>query len=307
MLLLVHKPFRDGFARRCVGEATAIDLAYIRIVVASVLIVYVSLEPIASQAELGPDWFSPLGFAKPLGGLFTWFLSSALRLTLLKVGVLVGLLLVLLGVATRITLPVTAVLYFLFAGLLRSFGKNFHEGYLSFYVLLILCFLPCADAWSFDARLRRRRRGQSGSTADDPPAYNWAVWACYATVSIPYLQLAFSKLIKGGWFWFDGRSLRNYMVVDNLNLSHANFDLGLRFHDAPVILFTIGGFFAVFVELLYPAVVVVPRLRRVLPLCIAFLHLGIWFGQDALFIDAVLVPAFLFLRPSRWSWVQRQA
>ena len=290
-VMLVHPRFRESFERGCIGPKTAIDLAWIRIVACGVLILYVLSEDLASQAALDRRWFDPPGYTAWLGrGVFDWFLTSATRLHALTWALVALLVLGMAGVATRVTLPLAAVLYLVFAALLRSFGKQFHEGYLGFYVLVVLAFLPSGDALSFDARRRRE--------PPSPAAYGWGVFACWAAVVIPYLQLGISKLIHGGMYWFDGRSLRNYMLTDNLNLHEWNLDLAVRFVDAPTLLFTIAGFFALLIELTYVLVLVSPRLRLVLPACVALLHLGIWFGQDALFLDAILIPAIFYV-PAR--------
>jgi hypothetical protein len=131
------------------------------------------------------------------------------------------------------------------------------------------------------------------------PAYAWMVWACQAAAAIPYLQLSLSKWWSGGLFWFDGRSMRNYMLTDDLNLTQWNIDLALRAYRAPVLVFTLSGLFGLLVESLYPFALLVPRLRLVLPLAVAAMHLGVWFTQDALFLDALLIP-LIFCLPSRW-------
>jgi len=295
-LLLFRPSARAWFERRCIGDRTAVDLAWIRIVTCSVLLLYVATEDLASQAELGASWFAAPGYAKWMGReTFVWFMSSASRLHLVQ-WILVALLgLAAAGVATRLTVALSTVVYLLFAALVRSFGKEFHEGYIGFYVLIVLCFTPCGDAVSVDAK---RRAG--------PPreaAYAWSVWACWAAACVPYVQLGLSKLIYGGLYWFEGRSLRNYMLTDDLNLTEWNIDLALRFHDAPVFLFTIAGFLALLSEVVYVSVLLSPRLRRIVPAFVALLHLGVWFGQDALFIDATLIPLIFYVptRLRRWS------
>jgi hypothetical protein len=93
--------------------------------------------------------------------------------------------------------------------------------------------------------------------------------------------------------------MRNYMLTDDLNITQWNIDLALRAYRAPVLVFTLSGLFGLLVESLYPLVLLVPRLRLVLPLAVVAMHLGVWFGQDALFLDAVLIP-LIFCLPSRW-------
>jgi hypothetical protein len=304
VVMLARPTWRDAFQRRCVGDATATDLAWVRIVVCAISILYLLNEDLVSMARLGKTWFEAPGYLTFIGRRAFYGLMTSegrlIALTSITIGLLV---LAMLGIYARVTLPLAALACLLCAGLLRSFGKWFHDGYLSLYVLAVLCFLPCADAWSLDARWRRRPAAAvpAETPAAGQAAYGWSVWACYAAACVPYLQLAFSKLTWGGFFWFDGRSLRNYMLVDCLNLSDLQADLPLRFLHTPTFMFTALGLFGLLTELLYPAVLVFPRLRRVLPFCVAGLHLGVLLCQDALFLDAILLP-LIFLRPSRWRW-----
>jgi hypothetical protein len=135
--------------------------------------------------------------------------------------------------------------------------------------------------------------------APAPAAYNWGAYACFASVSLPYIQLALSKLASGGLFWFEGAGQRNLWVKDNLNLMRHEIDLALRFHDAPTIYFTLAALGALAVEAAYPLVLVWPRSRWVLPAVVALLHVGILVGSDVLFLDAILIPAIFYL-PSRF-------
>jgi hypothetical protein len=307
-VMLARPRLREAFRQRFVGDASATDLAYVRIVICAVSILYVLAEPLPSQAYLSKLWFNP-------PGVLSWFgrdwwdalVVSQWRLQVFDGVLLLLLTLALTGTFTRVVLPLAAVVYLMHGGLLRGIGKLFHEGMLNFYVLIALCFLPCADAWSVDARWLRgswaRLLRRAPAAPGQPAAYAWAVYACFAAACVPYLQLGFSKLANGGLFWFDGRSMRNFMLSDCLNLTEQQMDLPLHFLRMPVWVFTAAGLIGLMTEVLYPTVLMVPRLRRVLPVCVIMLHLGIWVTQDQLFIDASMVPLIFFL-PSRWpvSW-----
>jgi hypothetical protein len=309
LAFLVRPAWREAFARRCIGVATARDLAFVRIVICAVLIAYVCWEDLASQARLGPKWFKAPGYLASLQNLFVWLHGSAARLEGVTWLLLAATVLGLAGVATRVMLPLALALYILFAGLLRSFGKDFHAGYLVGYVLLALCFSPAGDAWSFDSWYRRWKQRRAppvtgtNETDEHPRAprtsYEWGVWSCYAAACIPYLQLSASKLANGGWYWFEGRGMRNYVLLDALNLVESDFGLGQRFYDAPTLVFALAGLLGLLIELLYPLVLVLPRARLPLAALTMLLHTGIWVSQDALFLDAILVP-LIFFGPSRW-------
>jgi hypothetical protein len=236
-------------------------------------------------------------------------LGSADRLRGLSTALASFLALGAIGCATRFVIPAATIAYFAFAAITRAWGKEFHEGYLGWYVLIALCFVPSGDAWSVDARwLRPAWRRFRGGAADPPgtTAYSWAVWSCFAAACIPYVQLSLSKLAWGGPLWFEGWSLRNYVLVDNLNLPNEGLGLGLRAYDAPTWMWTAGGFFGLATELVYPVVLVAPRLRRPIAAAVLLLHVGIWLGQNALFLDSMLIPLIFFL-PGGWPWRRRKA
>jgi hypothetical protein len=300
VVMLVRPAWRAWFTQRCLGTATAIDLAYIRIVTCGILLIYVLTEDLGSQAPFGPKWWSWPGYLEPLGhGWLRYFVTSKAHLDGLTYALILAIVLAMAGVLVRVTLPITAVLYLMYGGLLRGFGKYFHEGYLGLYVLIALCFVACGDAWSVDAWWRKRRCKPAAAAAFPDTAYSWMAWACTAACVVPYVQLGFSKFAHGGLFWFDGRSLRNYMITDELNLRGLPFDLALHMIDAPTLMFTVMGFVGLIAEFTYVSVLFVPRMRRYLPPIIGLLHLGVLGWQNALFIDAILLP-LIFVRPSRW-------
>ncbi len=286
---LINPKARRWFEERCVGRATAEDLAYVRAAVCLIAAACVLCEDLASCALLSEYWFTPPAIlANTIGtDAFYALIGSRPALLVLHGSLILMLLLAAGGVAARFTVALSTAGYILFYGILGSFGKVSHVGLLALYALIALCFLPTG-----------RRPGRSLS----PSYYAWSVFAVYAAIVVPYLQLGLCKLIIGGPYWFEGAHLKNYMLTDDLNLWQFEIDLGLRFMNLPNVCFTIAAAFALLAELLYPLVLVVPRLRTVLPLCIVLLHIGIWLAQDALFLDAVLLP-LIFLGPSRWrTW-----
>jgi hypothetical protein len=158
--LLVWPRWRALFERRCLGSATAADLGFVRVVTCTTLALYTLSEDLPSYARLDTAFLHPLGYFAWLGpdAIRWWFMNST-RLWLVSAGTLLLLLLGALGWRTRLTLPLAAAAYLFFAALLRAPGKAFHEGYLAWYVLLVLTFLPAGDALSVDAATQRPRTG----------------------------------------------------------------------------------------------------------------------------------------------------
>src|SRR5262249_1935598 len=154
--LLFWPRARRVFEQHCVGSASAADLGYVRAIACSVLLVYTLSEDLPSYARIGPSFMHAPGYFHYLGeGAVTWWFASPLRLWCIWLLTLFALGLGALGLRTRLSLPLAALVYLLFAALLRAPGKAFHEGYLGWYVLVALCFMPAGDAFSLDSRLSR--------------------------------------------------------------------------------------------------------------------------------------------------------
>src|SRR5207244_3372524 len=60
------------------------------------------------------------------------------------------------GWHARAVLPLAAVGYLVFGGILRQYSAFYHAGLVPLYVLGVLCFTPCTDAWSMDRASGRR-------------------------------------------------------------------------------------------------------------------------------------------------------
>jgi hypothetical protein len=82
---------------------------------------------------------------------------------------------------------------------------------LPLYLLPILAVTPCADAWSLDAWLRRKRGlpARAHATA----VYGAARWAVFAVIGISYFAAAFAKIRHGGLLWFGPTNMRSKLLT----------------------------------------------------------------------------------------------
>src|SRR5439155_1268539 len=112
------------------------------------------------------------------------------------------------GWRARATLPLAALGYLIFGGILRHYSAFYHAGLVPLYVLAVLVFTPCVDAWSID----RRRRASRGLPVPEPgrPAavYGWSRYACWTVVALAYAASGLSKLRNGGLHWWDAANVR---------------------------------------------------------------------------------------------------
>src|SRR5207253_126863 len=142
-------------------------------------------------------------YALPIG--FRGFLASPAALSVFKAVTAALLLAGAAGWRARATLPLAVLGYLVFGGILRQYSAFYHAGLVPLYVLAVLVFTPCVDAWSID----RRRRASRGLPVPEPgrPAavYGRSRYACWTVVALAYAASGLSKLRNGGLHWVGRR------------------------------------------------------------------------------------------------------
>ena len=199
-----------------------------------------------------------------------------------------------IGLWTRWVLPVALVGYLMMGGILRGYSWFYHTGLIPMWAMLVLCFTPCGHGWSVD-RLLRIWRGQPVQPADrEAPIYGWARFAVWTAVAIPYLAAGLSKLRLGGFMWWEADNMKRFMLTDNLAPMQWNWDGALALLNGPEFIFAALGLVGLLAELLFVSVLFSKTARRILPLGLIGLHSGIFFVQNILFFDLILMQAVFF-------------
>jgi hypothetical protein len=290
---------RGAWSRRWIGAAPPEALAAIRVVVLGVCFVMVLREDLVSTARIPRSMLEVHGkgvmslVARVPG--FAAFIAGAPALLAFKV-VLLGLLaLGALGYRTRIVLPLCFAGYLLFGGILRQYVHFFHQGLLPLYVLFVLLFTPCADAWSLE-RLAREKKGLPVPPRDVPAAvYGFSRWAIFALIGLCYFSAGVSKLRLGGLLWWEAENMRSKILIAALEPK-----LGLPFGgplaSQPDWLLAGLGLLTLVIELGMLAAAASRRSWVVLGPALFGLHAGILVSQEILFIDLLILP-IIFLQP----------
>jgi len=285
-------------ARRIVVPASATSLAGIRIGTCAVTLISMLLEDPASTAKLPgfsslPFGLGSMGIVQKLPGMAS-LLHSAPLLHALKALTVLALTAGMLGLCVRITLPVALLSALLLGGVVRMYTHFFHTGLLPLYVLAVLAVAPCADAWSADA-WRLRRAGRPVVPPEEPSLrYGFPRFACWCVLGLTYFAAGSSKLRHGGLGWWDGVNLKAKVLGDALQVGSFDFPFLPLLDKVPLVIFSVMGIVTLIVEL---GMVLVPfsRLaRRIFPLGVMGLHLGILFTQEILFLDLILIQGILF-------------
>jgi len=287
------------FGRRVVGRAEATSVAGLRIGVCGVALAVVAGEPIVEIVQSPTARRTTMGvmdllYAAPIG--LDGVASSAGFILGLQVVTACLLFAGVLGWRVRWVLPAAAVLMLVLGGIGRSHLKFTHFGLTPIMLVAVLSVLPCADAWSLDAR--RRGRGRPGPSV----AYGWSRVAVWLTIATPYAAAGLSKWINGGPGWGGAHNMRAILFNHGLRpqIDYPWLELLLA---TPSLGFWVMGTGSVLLEVSMIATPFSRWARRVLPAMTASMHLGIYAMMDILFWDLVLLMAVFYnWRPvARWG------
>ena len=280
------------FAGFCNVEGTSRQLAWIRILACLSGFLLTICENLRGISEF------PFGFASR-DGLFGFLatlptyralLSDGRLLAALQWATTVLLVFAMVGFKTRLTLPLAALGYFIVQGILRQYTYFFHSGLLTLYLLLLLPWTPCADAWSIDNLLRRRRAGVEESSRR---FLLFSVFACFAVPAATYFFCGASKLANGGLEWFRPELIQHKFVRDAVNPIFLDYpwklSIWLLQQDAPAVLYTALGAAVLAGEIAYPAVLFSRTARGLIPPFMILAHLGIVVFHHILFLDCILL------------------
>jgi len=285
------------FFERAVGVATPGTLGAIRAWVCGILLVMTLWEDLASTAMLPRSMLQPKGVlhllhAAPLG--FDRFLSSAPALWTLEHATALVLFLGVLGLATRVVVPVAAVCSLLVAGILREYSWFYHTGLIPIYALAILSFTPCGDGFSID-RLVRAMRGKAMPPPSEARAvYGWSRYAVWTVIAVPYVAAGMSKLYYSGFAWLHPDNMKATLLRTTLASMEFSWTLSIDLLRGPNAVFAALAVAGLFTELLFGLVLVSRIARRVLPAAMALTHIGILFLQNILFVDLILLQAVFY-------------
>ncbi len=295
LAVLAHVLRRPEFARRFVGKAAPADIGAIRTLVCAVLLISVLWEDLASTAALPREMIRPMGVIQLLNVLpgFDRFIASEFALTLFEWATAAVLFLGMMGWKTRVVLPLGAVAYLIFGGLLRQYAWFYHTGLLALYLLIVLSLLPSHHGCSVD-RLTKLWKGENVPSPEPTRQYGWMRYALWATLAIPYVVAGLSKLRNGGLTWWEASNFKFILYQSTLRPMEFDFDASLLLTSAPDFVFEILAISAVAGELLYGLVLFSRRARWIMPATMALMHVGILFFQNILFFDLIVLQAVFF-------------
>lgn len=229
----------------------------------------------------------PITTMRPNGAmqLLSWRFYDALLtpggMSLLKYVMLASLLLSTAGLLTGLTTKSSALLVILYEGLLRSLNHFNHDEMLGVYVLVVLAFTPCGDAFAVDGKFKDRKAPRPAW------AYGYPILLCRILVAWAYFSSALIKLRVDGLGYLSSDTLSGLAVGHSLdNLHQTQYRLAFKLHEWGAYLTPLVALALVW-ELLFPLAIFSKRARPFI------LGAGVVFHLSTLFLMNIFFPVHL--------------
>jgi hypothetical protein len=235
-------------------------LAAVRIGLCALLAARLASGPYAELAAQPAALYRPISFLRLLDRMPSAEVVAALQALALAAAVLA-----MVGLLTRVTLPVAWLAALPLVAMTSSLGKVVHND-----VLLLLCLVPllparAGAAWSLDARQR--------PTADRGAAFGWPVRTAMLVVAGAYCFSGLAKLLHAGPAWVASDNLRWVLYASSDQQDTPN-PFALFVADRPVLAHLVAAA-TLAVELGFPLVLWRPRLAWLLVPAVVAMHAGI--------------------------------
>jgi hypothetical protein len=225
----------------------------------------------------------PATVIRPTGAMqiIPWRIYEALLtqggILTFKALLVISLILATAGYLTGAATKSAALLFLFYQGLVRSFGHFNHDEMPIVYILIVLAFTPCGDAFSLD-RLFRRTRERAGELA-----YGYPILLMRILVSWSYFTAAIIKLRISGLAYFSADNLPTLAIMHSLDNLHAtHFRLAFWLPHARGFA-TLAVIVLLLWELAFPLAIFSKTARRIiLPVGVVF-HLSTLFFMNLFF------------------------
>ena len=96
----------------------------------------------------------------------------------------------------------------------QNVGRVFHDDALLLFLLAAMAFSRCGDAWSVDARLRRRRGGSPPVPSGE---YRWPIVTAQTVLACVFFAAGYAKLKNGGLAWVFSDHMATVLVKQQYN------------------------------------------------------------------------------------------
>jgi len=229
----------------------------------------------------------PITIMRPTGAmqLLPWKFYEALvtprGMLALKFVLAVSLAAAAAGYFTSASTKLAALLFLFYQGVVRSFGHFNHDEMPVVYILVVLAFTPCADAFSFDALFRGAKK-RAGDII-----YGYPILLMRVLLAWSYFSSAAIKMRVAGFSYFHPDNLPALAISHSLdNLHQTQYRLAFwlpNFRAATTVIVAI----VVLWEFAFPLAIFSKNARRII------LSFGILFHLATIFFMNLSFPYHL--------------
>ena len=294
VILLSHKKYIQAF----IPNASSESLAFIRIITALLALASLLKSEFLNTVTLPEELIITLGFLEPLRLIpgFDFIVTNPVALIAVYIFSLVSLFFVMIGWRTKTFIFVSIFLYLLIGGLVRQYVGFWHSGLAALYFLPILLFVPCSDSFSVDNLIKKKRK-------KNQETYSLSRYLFWITLVLIYANLVFSKLRNTGFDWWGAENIRGYLYFNPYyGYTAYQAELSSTLFNAPDILFQFIGISTLLIQFLFVLVLFSSFARKVMPVLMAFFHLGIFLFMGILFYDLIILQVIFF----NFTWVKKK-
>jgi len=253
----------------------------VRAGVCGFIFLQILLASFSDLARIPATLLRPTGAMQILPWRFYDLLLTPAGMATLKWLMIVSLFAATVGFFTSLTTKSSALLFVFYEGLLRSFSHFNHDEMPAVYILVVLAFTPCGDAFSIDSWWGKTNPQRPGLV------YGYPILLMRALLSWSYFSSAVIKLRVMGLSYMDPDTLPTLAIVHSLdNLHDSRFQLAFWL---PQVREYTPIFMALVIlwELLFPLAIFFKRARLII------LGMGVVFHLGTLFFMNIFFPYHL--------------
>jgi uncharacterized membrane protein YphA (DoxX/SURF4 family) len=284
-------------------EATPLYLCMSRIMVVGMqlLLFLPSLDKHFDLLDKNPDFIDPqviisaIAAVFPRDDYFTHGNFTVVYWVMVAAGILA-----LIGLFTRPSIFVFALLSGIFVAHEYSYGDRHHTEAIWIIFMMCLAFSPSNARLSVDALLRRRRERATGAPPPDTQdSVMWPLKFAHVLLAMTYFSTGASKLIAArGFMWMNGYTLQWYTFGDAMR---RGFPFGVwlaQQHGIAVVM----SVFTVLFELFFFVSLFLPRWAALFFLSAIFFHIGLYFAAGHDFFQHIALNFTLLVCLTPWWW-----
>jgi len=267
----------SGFIERVIPRGP-FALGVVRSIVHGTFLISILFTSFSALGSLPPTILRPTGVMKLLPWSFYDQLQTPTGMLILKTVMVVSLIMSTIGFGTGISTKSSLLLVVFYQGLLHSFGHFNHDEMIAVYVMVVLAFTPCGDAFSIDSWRRK--------TSKERPAFAYAypILLMQLLLAWTYFSSALIKLRVAGLKYLSADNLPALAIFHSLdNLHDTSFKIAFMLPQVKQYLpFAVA--FVLIWELLFPLAIFWQRVRWWI------LGIGIVFHFATLFVMNIFFP-----------------